>query len=1138
MRTSFGLHVGGLGRMHSKRWYGLSALVACVLWLVTTPPAAVAAEPDLTWAPTPFVFKPGARVRYIDFQNGNDADLGTRARPWQHHPWDPVATANAKACTTADTYCFKQGVTYRGKLTAAQSGTAERPVRLTVDPSWGKGDARFWGSLRVRGPWQRCTKEAYPELPQPDKTWWADLPDGVVPRMLWEVRDGKIVNLPLARTPNWRIIHPDDPRRDWWEFTRFEMTFRLHLDKTDGFATGDRISGSGEWEDREEDRDNLAQSKTIVTAVTDAYLEVACMAWKKGEFKEGSYVTSGKAKSKLTKVSDYQTSLFDQAHLGKDLTGDLEDAVLWLEGNHMARPLPRLLLPQKGTPAGAIRIPGQSPNHYCRYYLENRLEFLDSPGECFFEQTGGRKSQRLFVRLDGDRDPNQAQIEAGHGIALIEISSQHHIEVSGIAFGLMNSTLRYDANMHLHGSQTTQIPWFYSSAVRILGNCSHVAVRNCVFRHVTHALVGFPQEGGDILDHITFVDNDIEDAYMAGVYLTSGRAQGRRGSRLNHVRLLRNRFHNTGWRSTSGWGGGFHTIDINGGEVVEIAGNVIDRSYGAGIRALNGSDYVRDGVAHPLIRVRIHHNKVTNSLLQQQDYGGIASWMAGPSYIYNNISGNAVGYKHHQWRTLERKDWYRTSCYGVGIYIDGQYKGYVFNNIVWGKNNDVNDRIYNSCAFNEAMGFMNVVFNNTLYNCGVGLHKGMYQHNRCYYLGNLMLDIGHKFIQQEVRPSALEHHSLAYARNVMQGTPPSFGALGHEVAPSREEWQALLSKQEVMVTETGIQASGPMVENAPEHDFRPRAGTAPVDHGAKVFVPWSLYAVVGEWGFFKHPADPTVILGENVNWNDEWYFRSMYGQIPRNDLKGHGIVASSFRVGALENWADGALHLNGADQYCVLADSELRRSYDWETKLPRWIKGATSGTYDGARRATVDMDRNNFLLEVVFKTASQQASGGIVCKYLDKGYALALAEGGHARMALRFGESSCSRSTNKPVNDGKWHHLIVEVDRSKPQGINLYVDGALANGAWSGRMDKRTSLSNRGDFLVGKTSKGAAGETEAYFTGALDFLRVSRGTLADAETTIEELYEWEFNGPFLRDFSGRAPTGKGRDAGAIEHIGK
>ncbi len=56
-----------------------------------------------------------------------------------------------------------------------------------------------------------------------------------------------------------------------------------------------------------------------------------------------------------------------------------------------------------------------------------------------------------------------------------------------------------------------------------------------------------------------------------------------------------------------------------------------------------------------------------------------------------------------------------------------------------------------------------------------------------------------------------------------------------------------------------------------------------------------------------------------------------------------------------------------------------------------------------------------------------------------------------------------------------------------------------------------------------------------YFAGQLDFLRVSRGALADAETTIRELYEWEFNGPFLKDFYGRSPVGRGRDAGAVEY---
>jgi hypothetical protein len=52
----------------------------------------------------------------------------------------------------------------------------------------------------------------------------------------------------------------------------------------------------------------------------------------------------------------------------------------------------------------------------------------------------------------------------------------------------------------------------------------------------------------------------------------------------------------------------------------------------------------------------------------------------------------------------------------------------------------------------------------------------------------------------------------------------------------------------------------------------------------------------------------------------------------------------------------------------------------------------------------------------------------------------------------------------------------------------------------------------------------------------LDFLRIAQGTLADADTTIEELHDWEFEGPFLRDFAGRKPVGARRDAGAIENV--
>jgi hypothetical protein len=91
----------------------------------------------------------------------------------------------------------------------------------------------------------------------------------------------------------------------------------------------------------------------------------------------------------------------------------------------------------------------------------------------------------------------------------------------------------------------------------------------------------------------------------------------------------------------------------------------------------------------------------------------------------------------------------------------------------------------------------------------------------------------------------------------------------------------------------------------------------------------------------------------------------------------------------------------------------------------------------------------------------------------------------------------------------------------------IYTDGAKsAEGALG--IGDGASLANDGDLLVGKGPDGG------FFAGAIDFLRVARTTLAESKTSIEELYDWEFDGPFLRDFAGKAPTGKCRDAGALE----
>ena len=124
-------------------------------------------------------------------------------------------------------------------------------------------------------------------------------------------------------------------------------------------------------------------------------------------------------------------------------------------------------------------------------------------------------------------------------------------------------------------------------------------------------------------------------------------------------------------------------------------------------------------------------------------------------------------------------------------------------------------------------------------------------------------------------------------------------------------------------------------------------------------------------------------------------------------------------------------------------------------------------------------------------------------------------------MTLQSGIAKASVASAVKVNDGKWHHVIAEVNRVEGKAA-IYVDGKLAGGGKLVSIPKRATLSNRGDFVVGK---GLA--------GAVDFLRVCRSTLAESKTSIEELYDWEFNGPFLRDFCGKAPANGKRAAGAI-----
>ena len=132
-------------------------------------------------------------------------------------------------------------------------------------------------------------------------------------------------------------------------------------------------------------------------------------------------------------------------------------------------------------------------------------------------------------------------------------------------------------------------------------------------------------------------------------------------------------------------------------------------------------------------------------------------------------------------------------------------------------------------------------------------------------------------------------------------------------------------------------------------------------------------------------------------------------------------------------------------------------------------------------------------------------------------------------MSLTHGAQRWSRRSSRTLADGHWHHIVVEIQRTGPAELNIYIDGQRDSTHPIESAISRKSLSNNGNFLVGKSPTG-------LFKGKLDFLRISKGALADADTDIGELYNWEFDGPFLLDFNGHPSYGRSRDIGAVEYI--
>ena len=995
----------------------------------------------------------------------------------------------------------------------------------------------------------------------------------------------------MARTPNWTITDPDDIKSQWWTWTNPDKPF-------DNYAT---IHG--------EQRHLAFDKKHINESKPQDYYDNAILWTTKG------WVMGSPFQARVLAVDRQNGSLVFAGQWG-------------------------------GAPSYKI-IRG------CQYYLEDKPQYLDSAGEFWFEKKG--IGGRLYIRLPGDQDPNQAHVEAAKRIHAIDSRGMSHVHISGLTFRFTNIYWNLTAAPYWVSHENIDVE---PGCVRLLGSGTDIEVTHCVFEHV-HKGVRIKAVGKhDAIDRVVVSDNVFSDADSGGVELADGTTYGDVDGpmgRLYDVRVMRNKFDHIGIRPDL-FGQG-EALEVQYAQTAEVAGNFFDRvcSQGIDVHGAKPSGAASD---RPFARILIHHNKAVDTLLNNDDFGGIETWQGGPAYVYDNISGNPGGYRNWDHVLSPHEE----SRFGHAYYLDGAFKNYYFNNIAWGKSKGPAGKLANTSAFQEIISYDNTFFNNTIYNFVRASRRQAPQAGRVKFLGNVFQSIGASVFRDAdparkaagneadagPRRNQFALETNAYARNVFYdiGLGEGFGVLepSGRWLMTLPSFRKTLERYKPLAASVGVMAEKSPVLDPAAHDFRPSTHSAARGRGAKVFVPWSLYETVGEWNFCPIQGDPTRILDEHWCMAPYYTGRDDYYKFPTYPLKGVNVGLKDYQNGPLENWTTGALHFNGRDQYAVLANAAINRPvhYSASNTSPQWVtvtypnamtpgqsckvrfllhdvkdgmklsadlnwskKGGAFGggnawggkpkdvkgpgpytftfvprekpdlgsfvltvyvsttgdwkdktlmatvgvpvglakgqprtvtpggervveqrTVSGAALKSPQIYTSNFLIEAYFKTAPGKKDATLIQKMDDAGFALRVNEAGGVTLTARAVGVKASLASHGVVNDGQWHHVIAEADR-KAGILTIYLDGKQdASGPGLG-----AALC----WPTAPTSTWAAPQGH-NLDGAIDFLRIARGTLADSKTTIDELFAWEFHGPCLHDFTGRKRPADGGEAGALDEI--
>lgn len=852
---------------------------------------------------------------------------------------------------------------------------------------------------------------------------------------------------------------------------------------------------------------------------------------------------------------DQRTWCFDPDMLTESAANAYEGATVWTEyAGLMGSPYPQLVEPgdydpkRKAIRVGSPWMNGAYPTTHCRYFIEDHPRFLDQAGEYWHDVDGGK----LYLRAPGDADPNTLRLELAATATQILLRDRSHIAISHLEF-------RHQRNPQVYVR-------FWDDAeqdaacVKILGSSRGISVRGCRFADVLRA-VWMQGTGSDsVNDGLVIADNEMircdNDAIFADA---SGGKQGQ--AQFGSVDILRNRLRDIGGRPRRASHG--HAIQVRYADEMTIAGNDIKRTFGSAIfvhggKAGNGSQQSDD-----LTRILIFQNRVDETCMASNDWGGIETWQGGPAYVFDNVSKDPGGYwkamdvvTDETWAEFNRaldqryswKDdfhmqqirsvsgaWSRgrrnafSAGFAFAYYCDGAFKQYQFNNIAQGRTSDLSSSRLSTGAFQAVGGsFLLTMANNTYHRFGSGYKRAGTYPGPDLFLGNVMEDIGDVYLHHEnprndpkedavklpnsdpeANAPGSDSQSLmkGWAGNVLSGRGLALGVIERSgrMIQDMADFSATAEKLWAIASDAGTHSDQPVLRDPANGDFRPRAGSPAADAAQKVFIPWGLAGTVGEWQFRVLEHEPWRVPGEHWHMDATYKDRGMYRNLPRHELQAEGVTtAERYVAGPTEGWTRSALQLDGADQRLILRDADLRADISYKEKKK-------DITISGADRTTPDMDTNSFLVETLLRIDGDADGGTLMAKEDGTGWRVALDERRRPQLVLSLGGNAIYTATaGSALKDASWHHLVVEFDRA--QGARMYLDGKALAVSTDGTLPAAdASLSNRGDLVA------AAG-----LACTLDFLRVARSTLAESRTSIEELHAWQFDGPFLKTWWGEA----------------